>query len=89
MTPDVRARVIKILLAAPEDSQIASFYLPGSRLEEMRKRDYFAFMAYWADVVRDRNFENRYKNYHKANWHYYDKFWTIKDGRIEYRANAR
>ena len=39
MTPDVRDRVIKILTSAPEDSQLAAFYLPyGSRSEEARRR---------------------------------------------------
>ncbi|MBP7474359.1 MAG: S1/P1 nuclease [Pyrinomonadaceae bacterium] len=85
MTPEVRERVHKILMAAPEDSQIASFYmLYGARTEELRKREYFMFMTTWADVVRDRNFEMRYKNYHKGNWHYDDKFWTVKNGKIEY-----
>ena len=85
MKPDVRERVIKILLAAPEDSQIATFYVgSGTRKDETRKREFFMLMAYWADIVRNRNFETRYKNYHHANWHYYDKFWTVKDGKIEY-----
>lgn len=85
MTPDVRDRVHKILLAAPEDSQIASFYMTyGTRSEEIRKREYFMFMATWADVVRDRNFAVRYKNYHRSNWHYSDKFWQVKAGKIEY-----
>lgn len=83
MTPDVREKVLKILLEAPEDSQINAFYMPyGSQNVDARKRDYFMFMATWADVIRDRNFTNRYK-YHKSNWHYSDSFWTVKDGKIE------
>jgi len=83
MTPDVRERVLKILLEAPEDSQIGAFYMPyGSQNVDARKRDFFMFMATWADVIRDRNFSNRYK-YHKGNWHYSDSFWTTKDGKIE------
>lgn len=85
MKPDVRERVIKILLAAPEDSQIATFYMTyGTRSEEIRRREYFMLMATWADIIRDRNFDNRYKNYHKSTWHYADTFWTVKDGKIEY-----
>ena len=83
MTPEVREKVLKILLEAPEDSQINAFYMPyGSQNVDARKRDYFMFMATWADVIRDRNFTNRYK-YHKSNWHYSDSFWTVKDGKIE------
>ena len=85
MTPVVRERVIKILIEAPEDSQIGTFYmLYGSQNLEIRKRDFFMLMATWADIIRDRNFDNRYKKYHKGNWHYDDEFWTQKDGRIEY-----
>jgi hypothetical protein len=89
MTPQVREQVIRILLTAPEDSQISSFYMPyGSRSEEARKREYFMFTATWADVVRDRNMDVRYKTYHKSNWHYSDLFWTMKDGKIEYLTMA-
>jgi hypothetical protein len=84
MTPDVRAKVIKVLLEAPEDSQLATFYLPyGSRTDESKKRDYFMLAATWPDIVRDRNFETRYKKYHHSNWHYSDTFWTMKDGKAE------
>jgi hypothetical protein len=84
MTPEVRERVIKILLAAPEDSQLATFYLPyGSRSDEARKREFFMVVATWPDIVRERSFETRYKKYHHSNWHYSDTFWTIKDGKVE------
>src|SRR2546423_6295189 len=60
MTPDVRERVIKILLAAPEDAQLSTFYMPyGSRSEEARKREFFMFAATWADVIRVKHFEVR------------------------------
>jgi hypothetical protein len=87
MTPEVRERVHKILMAAPEDSDIATFYVAGSRSEELRKQDHFVLMAYWADIVRDRSSAARFRNYHKANWHYYDKFWRVVDGKIEYIAD--
>jgi hypothetical protein len=84
MTPDVREKVIKILLAASEDSQIATFYLPyGSRSEAERKREFFMLMATWADIIRDRNFETRYKKYHHGTWHYSDMFWKTVDGKVE------
>ena len=38
MTPEVREKVIKILLSAPEDAQLSTFYLPyGSRSDEAKK----------------------------------------------------
>jgi len=84
MTPEVRERVIKILLAAPEDAQLSTFYLPyGSRTEEARRREFFIIAASWPDIIRDRNFPVRYKKYHHSNWHYSDTLWTEKDGKIE------
>jgi hypothetical protein len=38
-------------------------------------------MASWPDIVRDKNFDTRYKKYHKSNWHYSDTFWEWKDGK--------
>jgi hypothetical protein len=80
MSPEVREKVIKILLAAPEDSQIPTFFAGyGSRSLETRRREYFMLMAYWPDIVRDKLFENRFKKYHNGTWHYSNVFWTVKD----------
>src|SRR6185503_6641561 len=46
-------------------------------------REFFMIAATWADIIRDRNFDNRYKKCHHSNWHYSDTFWTEKDGRVE------
>lgn len=84
MTPEVREKVVKILLSAPEDSQIGTFYLPyGSRSSEARKREFFMLMSTWPDIVRDKAFDTRYKRYHQGNWHYSDTFWRWKDGKAE------
>lgn len=84
MTPAVREQVIKILLAAPEEAQLSTFYLPyRSQSDETKKLEFFLTAASWADIVRDRAFETRYKKYHHSNWHYSDTFWTVKDGRVE------
>ena len=47
----------------------------GATPEQQRKKEFFMFTATWADVVRDRAFADRYKKYHKSNWHYDDTFW--------------
>jgi len=89
MTPDVREKVVKILLAAPEDSQIGTFYAGyGSRLPDTRKREFFMLMATWADIIRDTKFEVRNKKYANSPWHYADTFWTLKDGKVEPVADA-
>jgi hypothetical protein len=84
MSPTARENVIKILRAAPEDSQLATFYVSyGAEPEETRKREYFMLVATWADIIRDRAFDTRYKNYHKSNWHYADTFWKQVNGKVE------
>src|SRR5688572_15040703 len=84
MTPEAREAVIKILRAAPEDSHLSAYYMQyGPEPEQTRKLEYFMLVATWADIVRDRVFENRYKKYHKSNWHYDDTFWKQVGGKVE------
>ncbi len=83
MTPQTRAAVIKILRSAPEDSNIAAFYpIYGIEPEELKKMEFFMLIHTWADMVRERSFPVRYKNYHHSNWHYYDTFWSEANGKI-------
>ncbi len=84
MTPQTRAAVIKILRAAPEDSNIAAFYpVYGIEPEDVRKMEFFMVIPTWADMVRERAFPIRYRKYNHSNWHYYDTFWKRTDGKIE------
>lgn len=84
MTPAARDNVIRILRAAPEDSQLSTFYMNyGVEPEGQRKREFFMLVATWADIIRDRAFDTRYKKYHKSNWHYADTFWKQVDGKVE------
>jgi len=84
MTPIAREAVIRILRSGPEDSNLPAYYAQyGSEPEEMRKLEYFMLMASWADIVRDRSLDTRYKKYHHSNWHYDDTFWRQVEGRVE------
>lgn len=85
MTPEVREKVIKILLAAPEDAQLSTFYIQsGGRSDATLKREFFMLAATWPDILRDRSFVNRYKKYFHGNWHYSDTFWrNTPDGKVE------
>ena len=84
MSPGAREAVIKILRAAPEDSHLSAFYMNyGAEPEAMRKLEYFMLASTWADIVRDRAFENRQKKYHKSNWHYDDTFWKQVGAKAE------
>lgn len=86
MTPAAREKAVKILLSAPEDSDLSSLYPQDSRSAATKQRDLFMMAAYWSDIVRDRKFETRYK-YHQGNWHYADTFWSVENGRIKILEN--
>jgi hypothetical protein len=84
MTPQARENVIRILRAAPEDTQIAAFYsVYGIQPEDVRKMEFFEIIPTWADMVRERSFPVRNRKYHHSNWHYDDTFWREVNGRIE------
>lgn len=82
MTPEAKDRVIRILLTAPEDSDIGAFFVgAGSRTQESRRREYFMTMATWADIIRDKSLNTRYTKYHNGNWHYADTLWKFEKGK--------
>jgi len=84
LSPQARDNVIRILRDAPEDSQLATFFRSyGPESEETKRLEYFMFVPSWADVIRDRAFNTRYRKYHKSNWHYDDTFWKQVNGRVE------
>lgn len=87
MTPQARERAFKILMSAPEDSDLSVFYLQDSRSEAIKKLEFFAIASTWADIIRDRNFKVRYGKYHKGNWHYADTFWSGENGQVKILTN--
>lgn len=87
MTPQARERAFKILMSAPEDSDLSVYYLQDSRSEAVKKLELFEIAATWADIVRDRNFKVRYGKYHKGNWHYADTFWSGGAGQVKILSN--
>lgn len=88
MNPEVREKVVKILLDAPEDSDLNVHYdLFNSRSDAIKKRELFMYAAIWPDVIRNRDFEVRYKNYNQSNWHYADIFWKQENGQAKILEN--
>lgn len=82
MSPEARARAFAILLKAPEDSDLSVPYNAyNSRSKEIKELELFLYAATWPDVIRNRDFEVRYKKYNHSNWHYSDIFWR-GDGEI-------
>lgn len=87
MTPQARERAAKILLSAPEDAHLSVFYLQDSRSAAAKQRELFMIASTWADIVRDRDFKNRYAKYHKGDWHYADTFWRGTNGKVDVLEN--
>ena len=87
MTPATREKVIKILLNAPEDSDLSALYPQDARSESARRQELFMIAAYWSDMVRDRKFKNRSEKYHHSNWHYADTFWKMENGQLKIVEN--
>jgi len=82
MTPEVREKVFKLLNSAPEDSDLNVLYTRfNSRSDSVKKLELFMFAANWADMIRDRSFDVRYKNYNQGDWHYADIFWKQENGK--------
>jgi osmotically-inducible protein OsmY len=76
MNPEVREKVVKILLAAPEDSDLSVRYdAYNSRSDSVKRRELFMYAAIWSDVIRNRDFEVRFRKYNQSDWHYADIFW--------------
>jgi hypothetical protein len=88
MSPAARERAFKVLMSAPEDSHLNVFYLQDSRSAAVKQRELFMLASTWADIVRDREFKNRYAKYHKGDWHYADTFWSVTaDGKVDVLEN--
>ncbi len=83
MTPQAREAAVRILRAAPEDSQIAALYsIYGFQPIDVKKMEFFIWVPTWADAIRERTFPVRYRKYHHSNWHYYDTFWRSENGKV-------
>ena len=83
MPPEVRAKAVKLLLAAPEDSHLSVYYPAGSRSREAKELELFMVASTWSDIVRSRDFKVRYEKYNQGPWHYADIFWRQSGGKAE------
>ncbi|MEP6924506.1 MAG: S1/P1 nuclease, partial [Pyrinomonadaceae bacterium] len=83
MTPAAREKAIALLLAAPENSGILNLLASDSRSLMTRQEQMFDTTATWADLIRDKNFPVRNKEFHHGSWHYMDTFWRDVNGRVE------
>ena len=89
MSPHAREQAVKLLLSAPEDSDLSVFYLQDSRSDAAKRRELFMIASTWADIVRDKRFKTRYAKYHHGTWHYLDTFWRETNGKVEIVADLK
>ncbi len=87
MTPEVRAKAVKLLFAAPEDSHLSVYYPAGSRSAAAKELELFMIASTWADIIRDRDFKIRFEKYNQGPWHYADIFWKQTGGKAEILEN--
>jgi len=84
MTPEVRERVFAILMSAPENSHLNTHYDAfNSRSPEIKKLELFMHASIWPDVIKNRAFKIRNKEYSRGNWHYAGIFWKQENGQAE------
>lgn len=89
MRPEVRDNVFRLMLTAPEDAQLSTFYMPyGSQSDATRRRDFFMIAATWPDMIKDKIFQTRFKKYNNSNWHYFDTVWTLEKGKVVFVQDA-
>ncbi len=79
MTPAARQRAVTLLLAAPPDADLDSLFLQDARPLPQRELEFFQAASTWADIVRDRDFPERQRKYHRSSWHYVNLFWEQND----------
>lgn len=86
MAPRTQEQVSRILLAAPEDSDISAFYPVDSRSAAEKEIALFMAASTWADIVRDRKFTVRFEKYNQDGWHRASSLWKMNDGQLKVLA---
>lgn len=75
MAPQVRAKVITLLMAAPPDADLSSLFPNDARPLWLREQEFFLRASTWADRIRHGEFPDRRDKYHKSLWHFINFFW--------------
>lgn len=80
MTPQARENANKLMMAAPEDSDIGNYFAFDSRSVASRQIEQFIILSTWPDIVRDNKMPVRRAKYHRGGWHYSDIFFREVNG---------
>lgn len=83
LSPEVKEKVTKLLLSAPEDSQLSVYYAADSRSRSAKALELFMIASTWSDIIRDQDYKVRYEKYNKGPWHYADVYWKQVNGKAE------
>jgi hypothetical protein len=87
MTEKAQNRAIDILMKAPDNACLLDMFSHDTRPLKVRQREFFIRAATWPDVIRP----NKDKvtgapdprpctQFHHADWHFYDHFWSGVSG---------
>ncbi|MEZ5308302.1 MAG: S1/P1 nuclease [Pyrinomonadaceae bacterium] len=88
MKPEVREKVIELMLKAPENSDLGKIFDSyNSRSDAAKKLELFLYAASWPDYIKNRNYKVRYSTYNHGDWHYSDIFWKQMDRKAEILKN--
>lgn len=77
LSPEARAKAVRLLAAAPADSDLGPAALAGDGSADERARRHFVSAAYWPDVVRDAAEPARQERYHHGDWHWVNHFFDM------------
>lgn len=72
LTPQAKSTIADILKKAPADSDLLDFFDAGLQNAD---EQYFVDIASWADVIKDRNKQERFQAYNRSHWHYVNSYW--------------
>lgn len=89
LSPQTRSRVIALLDAAPEDSDIRRLRPKASLPAEVCDREFFMAVSNWADFMREEAFPERRDKYHRSGWHFINFFFEQTQTGIRERTDLK
>jgi hypothetical protein len=74
LKPTTREAAIALLKAGPDESDLPDLFPNDSRPLPFRQREFFLLASTWPDIVRDSQFPERRKKFHRRDWHFINFF---------------
>jgi len=73
LSEKARKNIIAILKEANPDTDIQALF--DDSFKKDAEKAWFMKVAYWPDIVRDKEKKERYEKYHRSHWHYIERYW--------------